>query len=66
MKYRTRDGDMLDQICLAHYGRVDVIEKVLEANPSLAEAGPVLRAGLIINLPEISLPGPTTDINLWD
>jgi phage tail protein X len=34
--YRTRDGDMLDAICLSYYGQADgYLESVLTANPSL-------------------------------
>ena len=66
MKYRTREGDMLDQICLGYYGRVDVIAAVLEANPQLSELSTTLPAGLVIELPTLTLPNTTTEINLWD
>lgn len=57
IEYRTKHGDRLDQICFKHYGRVDVIVKVLDANIGLEEQSPVLPAGLIIKLPEIGQPG---------
>lgn len=66
-KYRTRPGDMLDWICTQYYGeRPRAVEAVLDANPGLAAYGPVLPAGLEIELPDL---GPTEDtslINLWD
>jgi len=67
MRYRTRDGDMLDWICWYHYGgRVSgVIEQVLEANPGLADRGPVLSAGLVIDLPRIPPPLPQPRIQIW-
>jgi len=67
MKYRTRDGDMLDAICWKHYGREAAITAVLEANPHLAERGPVLPAGLVITLPDLP-PAPETagTVRLWD
>jgi phage tail protein X len=38
--YRTRDGDMLDAICLSYYGQADgYLESVLTANPGLADIG---------------------------
>lgn len=67
--YITRDGDMLDQICFRHYGSsAGYVEQVLFDNPGLAEAGPILPAGLVIELAEIA---PTaiedqTTISLWD
>ena len=66
MKYRTREGDMLDQICLAYYGRVGVIAQVLEVNPALVEHGPVFQAGLIINLPKIEKATSSSEVQLWD
>jgi len=34
MKYRTRDGDMIDQICATHYGtETGHSERVYAANP---------------------------------
>ncbi|MFI0396046.1 tail protein X [Paracoccus jiaweipingae] len=68
MKYRTKDGDVLDAICAKHYGDTPhQVEDVLAANPGLAALGPVLPSGLIINLPEIedtAQERPT--IRLWD
>lgn len=68
MKYRSRDGDVLDQICYQHYGKnTNMLEQVLESNPGLAQHGSIFSAGLIIDLP----PAPEIitvrkTIRLWD
>ncbi len=68
MKYRTRDGDVLDAICARYYGNTPHrVEDVIAANPGLSSLGPVLPSGLIIELPEIedtAQERPT--IRLWD
>ena len=67
MQYRTRAGDVLDWIVWYHYrGRVSgVVEQVLAANPGLSDYGPVLPAGLVIDLPDIPPPAPQTRIQIW-
>ncbi len=67
MKYRTKEGDVLDAICARHY--VDIpfrIEDVITANPGLSALGPVLPSGLIIDLPlfEDGAPERAT-VRLW-
>lgn len=68
MIYRTKDGDVLDQICAKHYGDAPYrVEDVLAANPGLAAHGPVMVSGLLITLPvveETAEERPT--IRLWD
>ena len=66
MRYRTRDGDMLDDICLKYYQRTDVLPQVLAANPRLALMGAVLPAGVVINLPVIAAPKAEKEVRLWD
>ena len=66
MKYMTREGDMLDQICLEYYQRRDVVPQVLAANPHLADQSPVLPAGVIIYLPTLTLANAQTTVRLWD
>ena len=69
MIYRTKDGDMLDRICLQYYGRSDdgVVEAVLEANTNLGDKGPVYDAGVKITLPDLDVSTAETDsIRLWD
>lgn len=66
-RYRTKDGDMLDAVCLAWYGRTrGAVETVLAANPGLAERGPLLPAGILIELPEFNrTPVNDATIRLW-
>jgi phage tail protein X len=56
-QYLTREGDMLDRICWKFYGRQSgAVEVVLEANPHLADQGPLLPAGIVIELPVLAEP----------
>ncbi|MBF0444376.1 MAG: tail protein X [Magnetococcales bacterium] len=67
LQYRTKDGDMLDKICFQHYSQQKgVTEKVLEANPGLAEYGPYLPSGLLLNLPEVTVVNSDASVRLWD
>ena len=65
---RSVQGDTLDAVVFRHYGRTaGLVEDVLNANPKLADLGPVLPTGTLINLP----PAPTQTataamVNLWD
>jgi len=65
---RTIDGDMLDVICLHHYGHAHrYVEAVLSANPGLADQGPVLSAGIVIVLPDLAELGhQEAAVRLWD
>ena len=65
--YRSKDGDVVDAIAWAHYGRQDegVVEAVLEANPGLADLGPILDAGVRIKLPALPDPAPRQGVRLW-
>ena len=67
-QYRTRDGDILDAICKAWYSESSrYTEAVLEANPGLADLGPMLPAGVVIDLPEFpELSVRPGLIRLWD
>jgi phage tail protein X len=66
-QYRTKENDMLDAICFKFYGRQSkAVEIVLEANRGLADVGPVLPLGLIIELPEIPAVDTVAAIRLWD
>lgn len=66
--YRTRQGEVLDLICLRHYGQRDgVVERVLDANPGLADTGAVLPLGTRIVLPDLPTAlKPAATIKLWD
>lgn len=66
--YRTIDGDVIDAVCRRYYGReAGAVEAVLEANPGLAELGPVLPAGTLVELPDLPTPLETIEtVKLWD
>lgn len=66
--YRCIEGDILDRICWKFYGRTSgTVEAVLEANPGLADLGPVYSAGLKIELPSLPDAEATNNvIKLWD
>lgn len=63
--YLTGRGEMLDRICLDHYGRSDVIVAVLEANPGLAALGPVLPYRTPVVLPDLPAPVTAPVQRLW-
>ncbi|WP_421865099.1 tail protein X [Motiliproteus sp.] len=66
---RAQQRDTIDLICWRYYGRsAGVTESVLEANPGLAEHGPQLPHGTLVNLPEIATTQPATaaPVQLWD
>lgn len=66
-KYRTKTGDMIDAICHRYYGsQSGAVERVYEANRSLADYGPVLPSGLVIELPEIPVALTVKAVKLWD
>lgn len=63
--YRTSDGDILDRICLKYYGQQSgAVEFVLDNNPGLAALGPVFNAGVVIQLPPMTIP-PKPTVRLW-
>jgi len=67
--YQTRDGDVLDAVCAAHYGTENlsyVVTQVLEANPGLADVGAVYPSGLFITLPDLAPPVEDSAFSLWD
>jgi len=67
VRYRTRDGDMLDWICWKHYGyQSGAVEAVLAANPGLADLGPKLSAGVVLILPDLDATEETPVVRLWD
>lgn len=55
-------------MCEAYYGpREGAVEAVLEANPGLADRGPVLPAGVRIELPDLADQPPESGaVRLWD
>ncbi|ATI41962.1 phage tail protein [Pacificitalea manganoxidans] len=66
--YRSKNGDTVDRIVWAHYGRqpAALIDAVLKANPGLAGQGALLPAGLRIALPEFAEDPDTASVRLWD
>ncbi|MCF6432594.1 tail protein X [Leisingera sp. MMG025] len=63
--YRTSEGDMVDEICKDHYGREDMAVAVYEANPGLAQLGPILPKGLEITLPAAQPATVRKPVRLW-
>lgn len=62
--YKTREGDVLDQICEQYYGRASAFIEVLNANPGLVQYGAILPLGIDIVLPELSTP-VSEGTSLW-
>ncbi|NNA36951.1 phage tail protein [Pseudomonas lundensis] len=65
---RANQNDTVDGLCWRFYGRTaGVTEAVLEANPGLADYGPILPQGLVVNMPEAQASVPQRQmVNLWD
>jgi len=65
---RAYQNDTVDAMCWRYYGRTaGVTEAVLEANPGLADHGPILPQGLVVNMPEAQASAPQRQmVNLWD
>lgn len=69
MRVAAHQGDTLDQLCWRHLGRTaGVVEAALLANPGLADLGPVLPHGTVIDLPDPApvAPAQRALIQLWD
>ena len=68
MIYRTRDGDVLDAICLDYYGAGNFdLDAVFAANPGLGDLGAVYKTGVLITLPDAELVEPRQQtVRLWD
>jgi len=54
-RYQTRDGDMVDEVASRYYGRTSggEVEAIYAANYRLADLGPELPAGMVIELPDV-------------
>lgn len=67
MQVRAQQGDTLDALVWRHYGRTaGVVEATLDANPGLAELGPILPHGTLITLPDLPPPALQRLVQLWD
>ncbi|AMP06524.1 tail protein X [Collimonas pratensis] len=69
MQVRAQQHDTLDALCWRHLGATaNVVEVALELNPGLADLGPILPHGLLVNLPETTAtPTKTAQVvSLWD
>lgn len=64
----ANQGDTVDAICWRYYGRTaGVVEQVLDANPGLADLGPVIPHGTQVLLPEQVVRAEQRQmVNLWD
>ena len=63
----TRQGDVVDQIALAFYGRtVEATEAVLDANPHLADLPPILPAGVVVTMPDLPSTPTKGRLKLWE
>ncbi|MNJ52419.1 Phage Tail Protein X [compost metagenome] len=63
---RTSDGDLLDTLCQHYYGHLNgTVEAVLNANQGLADEPQPYRAGVLIVLPDLSVPTEAL-VTLWD
>lgn len=65
--WRTSDGDVVDAIARAVWGSEagGAAERLLDANPGLAAAGPVLPAGLYVAIPAPPAAAAVRPVRLW-
>ena len=66
--YITSEGDTVDFVAWRYYGTQDarVVERMLEANPGVADLGPELPAGTLLTLPELDTKAERSGVRLWD
>lgn len=63
---RAHDGETVDAICYRVLGRTaGVTERVLALNPGLAELGPRLPQGTLVQMPEQLAPRTHATVQLW-
>jgi len=67
MRVIATQGDTVDAICHRIYGQTaGITEAVLEANRGLAELGPVLPHGTVVDLPDLPQQADVQRVQLWD
>lgn len=68
MRVASQQGDTVDLLVYRHFGRTaGLVEVVLELNPGLADLGPVLPLGTVVELPTAQAEQTSKKlIQLWD
>ncbi|WP_295855149.1 tail protein X [uncultured Xylophilus sp.] len=67
MQARTVQNESVDALCWRVLGRTGgVVEATLQANPGLAARGPLLPAGVLVELPETPAAPERPTVKLWD
>lgn len=66
--YIASAGDTVDYIVWKAYGTQGgrLVERVLEANPGLADKGAILPSGTAVTLPDLDTATETASVRLWD
>jgi phage tail protein X len=66
--YIASEGDTVDFIVWRAYGAQNarLVERVLAANPGLADLGAILPSGTVVTLPALDTVAETTGVRLWD
>lgn len=67
-QYIASEGDTVDYIAWRVYGTQEarVVEQLLDANPGVADLGPVLPAGTTLTLPTLDTSTERAGVKLWD
>lgn len=64
--YVTKQGDSVDLIAFERFGTSSgTTERILDANPGLADYGPILPMGLVIKIPVPTKADRAPGINIW-
>lgn len=67
MRVRAMQGDTVSAICWRYFGRTQgIVEATLNANPGLADLGPILPHGHVIDLPDQPAQPEKKTVQLWD
>jgi len=68
MLLRAMQNESVDALCYRHYGSTQgQVERVLIANPGLADFGVIVPEGMLVDMPDSVLSSTQKPlINLWD